>query len=111
MSIEYKYTIIKVDEAARCMEIIYEAQGHMTMHIGARLPFEGEALINVIKAFAPVQMWINLASAVVVPEIGVTGVIPIEVVTPVAENTVEDAEFSNIFPTRASGGINTAIFK
>jgi hypothetical protein len=81
MSIEYRYTIINVDKAARCMEVVYEAEGHQTMHIGARLPYEGEALENVIRAFAPVQLWMELSADVVSPTVGATGIIPIAPVT------------------------------
>ena len=86
MSIEYKYTIVKVDKSARCMEVIYEAAGHQTMHIGARLPFEGELLEDVIKMFAPVQMWLDMAAAVLVPEVGASGVI-----APVAAEQADSA--------------------
>lgn len=75
MSIQYTYQIIKVDEAARCMEVVYSADGHQTMHIGARLPFEGEALEDVIKAFAPVPLWLELARPVQVPVVGVQGTV------------------------------------
>ena len=75
MSIQYTYQIIKVDEAARCMEVVYSAEGHQTMHIGARLPFEGEALEDVIKAFAPVPLWLELATPVQVPVVGVQGTV------------------------------------
>jgi hypothetical protein len=75
MSITYTYEIIKVDEAARCMEVVYSAEGHQTMHIGTRLPFEGEALEDVIKAFAPVPLWVELATPVVAPQVGVTGTV------------------------------------
>jgi hypothetical protein len=75
MSITYTYEIIAVNEAARCMEVVYSAEGHQTMHIGARLPFEGEALENVIKAFAPVSLWLELAAPVVAPQVGLTGTI------------------------------------
>jgi hypothetical protein len=75
MSITYTYEIISVDEAARCMEVVYSAEGHQTMHIGARLPFEGESLEAVIKAFAPVPLWIELATPVVAPTVGLSGTI------------------------------------
>jgi len=75
MSIIYTYEIISVNETARCMEVIYSAEGHQTMHIGARLPFEGESIEDVIKAFAPVPLWVDMATPVIVPLIGVTGVI------------------------------------
>ena len=75
MSIAYTYQIINVDEAARCMEVVYSAEGHQTMHIGARLPFEGELLEDVIKAFAPVSLWLEIKAPRVVPEVGQHGVI------------------------------------
>lgn len=84
MSIAYTYKIIAVNEAARCMEVVYSAEGHQTMHIGARLPFEGEALEDVIKAFAPVPLWVELATPVVAPQVGLTGTVEPEpeVITP-----------------------------
>ncbi len=83
MNIEYKYTIISVDAEARCMEVVYEAEGHKTMHIGARLPYEGEQLEDVIRMFSPVAYWLEQQAAVVVPTVGSTGVlapvVPVEV--------------------------------
>lgn len=80
MSIEYTYTIASVDKDARCMEVIYAAAGHQTMHIGTRLPFVGETLEDVIKAYAPVPLWEEALLEVVVPEVGVSGVVPVPVV-------------------------------
>lgn len=78
MSIEYTYEIVSVDEAARCMEVVYSAEGHQTMHIGARLPFVGESLESVIEAYAPVPLWLEMATPVSVPQVGVSGtVIPV----------------------------------
>ena len=75
MEIQYKYTIVKVDAQARCMEIVYEAEGHQTMHISTRLPYEGELLENIVKMYAPVALWNELALAVDIPNVGVTGII------------------------------------
>jgi hypothetical protein len=75
MSIPYTYQIINVNEAARCMEVVYSAEGHQTMHIGARLPFEGESLEKVIDMYAPVNYWIEQKRPVVVPQIGAFGLI------------------------------------
>jgi hypothetical protein len=75
MSIQYTYEIVRVDEAARCMEVVYTAEGHQTMRIGARLPFVGETLESVIEGFAPVGHWEQQAMSVVVPEVGTTGTI------------------------------------
>ena len=75
MSITYTYTVISVDEAARCMEIVYEAAGHQTMHIGARLPYEGETLEEVVRMYAPVMSWEAAVRIVIVPSVGATGVL------------------------------------
>lgn len=75
MSIEYTYEIVSVDATARCMEVVYSATGHQTMHIGARLPYEGEALESVIAMYAPVRYWEEQQLPVVIPQVGVTGTV------------------------------------
>lgn len=93
MSITYTYEIIAVDEAARCMEVVYSAEGHQTMHIGARLPFEGEALEDVIKAFAPVALWLELATPVVAPQVGLIGIVePLAFFAPEPEPETPDPQ-------------------
>lgn len=88
MSIEYTYEIVSVNEAARCMEVVYSAEGHQTMHIGARLPFVGESLESVIEAYAPVPLWLEMVTPVSVPQVGVSGTVT---PTPVVEtdNTLQ----------------------
>ena len=75
MSIQYSYEIVAVNEAARCMEVLYTSDGNPDVRMGARLPYEGEALEDVIKAYAPVSYWIELKTAVVVPQVGTAGVV------------------------------------
>ena len=82
MSIAYTYEIVAVDQAARCMEVVYSSNGHQTMRIGARLPFEGESLEAVIQMYAPVAYWLEQQAPVSVPEVGTSGV-----VTPALTNT------------------------
>ena len=86
MSIPYSFEIVAVDEAAKCMEVVYTADGYPTMHIGARLPFEGESLEAVVDMYSPVAHWIALSTPVVVPAVGTTGQ-----VTPVAAAPIEPA--------------------
>lgn len=69
----YTFEIIAVDEAARSMEVVYTSQTHGIMHVGARLPFEGETLEDVIAIFAPVQEWRQRDLPVIVPQIGTKG--------------------------------------
>lgn len=109
MSITYTYEIIKVDEAARCMEVVYSADGHQTMNISARLPFEGESLEAVIKSFAPVPIWIEMITPVVAPQVGASGVIEPEAALVDAEPQTNP--FSQIFPTEPSGSINATVFE
>jgi hypothetical protein len=75
MSIQYTYTIAKVDAEARCMEVVYSAAGHQTLHIGARLPYSGETLEAIISMYAPVAYWEEQKRQVVVPEVGLTGTV------------------------------------
>lgn len=89
MNITYSYKVVSVDAAARCMEIVYEAEGHQTMHIGARLPYEGETLEAIVASYAPVALWNERTLAIVVPELGASG--QIEVLGPAAQNPVEPA--------------------
>lgn len=70
MNIPYSFNIIKTDEAARSMEVVYSSPGRKTMHVGARLPYAGESRDAVIHMFAPIQYWIEQEAAVVVPELG-----------------------------------------
>lgn len=75
MQIQYTYKIVSVDEAARVMEIIYSSAGRQTMHIGARLPYEGESLEAVVAMYSPVRYWEEQELRVVIPEVGTTGVL------------------------------------
>lgn len=75
MSINYTYKIIAVDEAARCMEIVYTASGHQLMHISARLPYKDESVEAVIRMYAPIAYWLEQIRPVLVPVVGESGVI------------------------------------
>ena len=75
MSIEYTYEVVRVDEAGRCMEVVYTSEGNPTTHIGARLPYKGETVEAIVEMYAPVRCWEELKLPVLVPEIGVSGVI------------------------------------
>ena len=87
MSIQYTYTIESVDTAARCMVVVYEADGHATQHIGTHIPFEGESLEDVVAMYAPVRYWEQQALALVVPAVGASGtIVPVVVEEPVIED-------------------------
>lgn len=73
MSITYTYEIINVDPQARCMEIVYRSEGRQTMHIGARLPYQGETLEAIVQMYAPIAYWQEQEAQVIVPEVGAAG--------------------------------------
>jgi hypothetical protein len=73
MNITYTYTIAKVDMEARCMEIVYSSDGRQTMHIGGRLPFEGESLDAVVAMYAPIAHWREQEMAILPVDEGTSG--------------------------------------
>lgn len=75
MSITYTYEIISVDQAARCMEVVYTSEGNPTMHIGARLPYEGETVEAVVEMYAPVRYWEELKTPIVPVDKGQSGTV------------------------------------
>jgi hypothetical protein len=97
MSIEYTYEITSVNEQARCMEIVYNAAGYPTMHIGARLPYEGETLEAIIRMYAPVRYWEESTKTVVVPEVGVSGSLaPLPTPAPAPVAAIPPADVINV---------------
>lgn len=88
MITEYTYEIIAVDQAARCMEVVYSSGGRQAMHIGARLPYVGESLEGVIHMYAPLAYWREQETAVVVPNLG-GGSINVPVPEPIVPNYEE----------------------
>jgi hypothetical protein len=73
MSIQYTYEVVRVDEAARCMEVVYTSEGRQIQHIGVRLPYVGESLEAVIQAFSPVVYWMEQDTQVQAVATGTTG--------------------------------------
>lgn len=71
--ITYTYEITMVDEENKCMEIVYTSPTYGVIHVGARLPFEGEPLEQIVKMFSPVQGWRDRDATVIVPSVGETG--------------------------------------
>jgi hypothetical protein len=85
----YNYEIIKVDEAARCMEVVYTSEGYQTMHIGARLPYEGDTLEDIVKMYAPVRYWEEQNTPVLTVSAGQTG--SVQILPPIVPTAAEIA--------------------
>ena len=90
MNITYTYEIISVDQQARCMEVVYTSEGMPTMHIGARLPYEGETTETIVEMYAPVRYWEEIKTPTVPVSVGQSGtvVVPPPYVPPPAEVAV-----------------------
>lgn len=90
MSITYTYQIVSVDQTARCMEVVYTSEGNPSMHIGARLPYEGETLEAVVEMYAPVRYWEELKTPVLPVSPGQSGsvVVPPPYVPTAAEQAI-----------------------
>jgi hypothetical protein len=94
MSIKFNYEIINVNEPAKAMEIVYTAEGREPMHIGARMPYEGESLETIVKMFSPVAIWLSQDAAVTPVSAGTKGSIdPTAIVTP---STVAEAKAQKV---------------
>lgn len=77
-TIQYTYSVVKVDEAARVMEVVYTAAGRQTMHIGARLPYAGESLEAVAEMYAPVAYWLEQEAQLAYVEVGASGTLGVQ---------------------------------
>lgn len=73
MDFAYTFEIVGVDEAAKCMEIKYSAEGLPDVHVGAPLPQQGQPLLNVVHAYAPKGVWVPYTVVHVAPPVGTTG--------------------------------------
>jgi hypothetical protein len=92
VSFEYTYEVINVNVEAKTMEVVYTSEGRQPMHVGTRLPYEGENIEAVIQMYAPVAYWREQQTKTVVPEVGTKGVITDEeLARPIAPTFEEQA--------------------
>jgi hypothetical protein len=84
MNIEYTYQIINVDEAASSMEIVYTSPVHGVLHVGARLPWRGETVEQIVEMYNPTRYWLDAVREIEHVEEGLTGSQSIEVFDPYA---------------------------
>ena len=76
----YTYEITRVDAESKSMDIQYTSAEHGTVLVGARMPWDGETLENVVKAFAPTRYWAEKVAKVAKVAAGESGTITEEVV-------------------------------
>lgn len=96
--ISYTYKIIKVDVQSRCMEIVYESEGRATQHIGARMPYVGETVEDIVEHYAPIAYWRTQEIDVVEVEPGLTGTVAHTPQTP----SLDTAKTAKLFALAAA---------
>ena len=53
----YSYTVTRVDQDAKCMDVEFTAEGFDPVVVGVRLPTLAENVDSVIQSFAPHSTW------------------------------------------------------
>jgi hypothetical protein len=54
---QYSYTVTRVDQDAKCMEVEFTADTFDKVVVGVRLPILNEDVDSVIQSFAPLAIW------------------------------------------------------
>jgi hypothetical protein len=73
IDLEYTFEVVAVHPELNSMEIVYKAEGHDAILVGAPLPRVGEPLQNVIRAYVPWGMWEARTVEYQVVEVGTSG--------------------------------------
>lgn len=108
--IPYTYEIIKVDEQARVMEVVYTSEGRGSMHISARLPYQGESVEAVIDNFSPVAYWREKEAPVIVPSVGTSGAVTAPEPAPVTLESAKAAKLKEIADWRYAREVGGVTF-
>jgi hypothetical protein len=75
IDIVYTYEVIDVTIEAKSMQILYKAEGRPDVLMGARLPYEGETLSDIVRMYTPIHIWEEQTRAVSTVEIGTSGIV------------------------------------
>ena len=70
-TIDYTYEIISVGDSS--MQVVYSNPTFGSLHVGVRLPYEGEDLEAVIAEASPALWWLEQSKAKFKPAVGVSG--------------------------------------
>jgi len=91
------------------MEVVYRSAGRQQMHMGVRLPWEGESLEAVIHAHSPVVYWQEQDRIVQAVAVGTTGSITV----PQSEQSDESdqANYEMLFEASVEQKVAKALVK
>lgn len=93
MSISYTYTIVKIDEAAKSMDILYSSEGHQDILVGARIPWSDESVEAIVSMYAPIANWLETQKQFLPVQVNTSGVITTPTTSPIpTEDELANAE-------------------
>lgn len=78
----YTYKITSTNPDLAAMTVEFSAPDYPTVEVGARMPFVGEALNDLIASIAPIGYWLDSKKAVAAVQVGATAAVTVPVVTP-----------------------------
>lgn len=76
--ITYTYEIVRVDPANKAMDIRYTSPQYGSVLVGARMPWEGETVEDIVRNFEPVRHWIEQTLGVVPVAAGQAGTVQVQ---------------------------------
>jgi hypothetical protein len=83
MSFSYTYTILQVDESAKCMSILYSSEGYQDILVSARLPWSDESVEAIVSMYAPIPNWLETQKQLLPVEVNTSGTILVSTASPV----------------------------
>lgn len=75
--ITYTYEITRVDAENKSMDILYTSTEHGSILVGARIPWEGETIEDVVRTFEPVRYWVEQSLNLASVSVGASGTIDV----------------------------------
>ena len=91
-TISYTYEIIRVDPDAKVMDILYSSPEYGTTLVGARMPWDGEAVEQIAQMYSPVRSWIERTLPVAAVSAGASGDLSVVLVAPDTPPTRDEQE-------------------
>lgn len=100
MPLQFSYEITSVDVNAKCMMVLYTAEGKTPVSVGVKIPYKDENLEDTIISFCPVAYWESQEKTIQNIEQGTKGTLLIskdnDVLPSIVENKTNTAFFDNV---------------
>lgn len=90
--ITYNYEIVRVDPVNKAMDIQYTSSQYGSILVGARMPWEGETVEDIVRSFEPVRYWIEQTLNVAPVSAGAGGTVQV----PTTPNTTAPRSVSKL---------------